>query len=355
MQAGYSRRSEFRDRDYIETKESLLFTVVGNIHPEDRAISYLKYYPSTHGKWMRSGQRFDRAIKYYDISHLEETIGYLSMNYPDYLYRDSLLGISFTAVPRSRIVIHHLPEEKLRILGKRDDLDPLQRKSVGLAGVLSRNSGVQIGRFGVTGSLLIDLHQVEFSDIDLTTYGKEHGWMVRKALLDLFSSEDPNVKRFPSNEVPTPARQARLRLMNDNQLRLFYERKWNRGLFKGTPFSVNPVLEGHDLSERYGQHRYTNFGIVEGQGIIEDASGSIFVPARYSVSEARITKGKEVDDVSEIVSFDRDYGDIAFEQEEILVRGKLEMVEDLSSGSCHHRIVVGSLEGKGADYVKVSA
>jgi len=346
--------SDFRDRDYLETAEGLLFTVAGNTHPEDRALAYLKYFPSSQGRWVRSGFRFDRAIKYYDIPHLKETIDFLSARYPQYLYRDHLLNISFTAVPIKAIRIHHLPEEKLKTLSESNELDPLQKNAVNLAVTLSRKSEVHLDKFGVTGSLLVDIHQLSFSDVDLTTYGKESGLRVRRALLELFNSQDPHVRRLQGDETPTPARKSRLLLMNEEQSRLFCERKWNRGLFMGTPFSVNPVLEPDDLPVKYGRCRYTPLGIVEVRAIVRDASESIFVPARYLVSDARVTRGYEVKDIKEIVSFDRDYGDVAFEDEEVLVRGKLESVEDMVSNSSYHRVIVGSLEGGGVDYVKVA-
>ena len=338
----------------METTDGLLFTVVGNIHPEDRVIAYLKYYPSPNGKWARTGIRFERAIKYYDIPHLKETIELLTSRYPQYLYRDEFLNISFAGVTSKSIKNHYLPEEKLRRLGMKTDLDDLQRKAVNLAATLSKRSGVQLDKFGVTGSLLVDVHQLEFSDVDLTTYGKKNGLMVRKTLPELFNSQDPDIKRISGDEVPTPARQARLGFMNKKQSRLFYKRKWNRGFFMGTPFSVNPVLEPGDLRERYGQYRYLPLGIVKAQAIVADASESLFVPAKYLVHNTKVTLGIDVADIDEIVSYDRDYGDVAFEAEKILVRGKLERVENTLHRLLRHRIVVGSLEGGGEDYIKVA-
>jgi predicted nucleotidyltransferase len=349
-----NRRNDFRDRDSLETIEGLLFTVVGNIHPEDRIIAYLKYYPSPNGKWARAGVKFERAIKYYDIPHLKETIELLTSRYPHYLYKDELFGISFTAVATKSIKNHYLPEEKLRCLSMSTDLDELQRKAVNLAIALSKRSGVQLGKFGVTGSLLVDVHQLKFSDIDLTTYGKKNGLIVRKTLPELLNGQDPRIKRISGEEMPTPARQARLHFMNKEQCRLFYERKWNRGSFMGTPFSVNPVLEPDDLRERYGQYRYIPLGMVEAHAIVADASESIFVPAKYLVSNAKVTRGNVVEDIDEIVSYDRDYGDVAYEEEKILVRGKLERVENTLDKSFCHRIVVGSLESGGEEFIKVA-
>lgn len=51
--------------------------------------------------------------------------------------------------------------------------------------------------------------------------------------------------------------------MNEMQLKLFYDRKWNRGVIEGTPFSVNPVLEPNDMRETYGQYKCEPLGLVE--------------------------------------------------------------------------------------------
>ncbi len=345
---------DYRDRDFIETAEGLLFTVVGNIHPPDRILAYLKYYPAPSGKWSRSGRNFDRAIKYYDIPHLKETIELLLEKYPHYIRKDPFLNIVFPAVPIEAITTHYIPEQRLESLSESSRLDPLQRKTVDLALLLSETSGVPLAKFGITGSILVDVHQIEFSDIDLTTYGKENSLIVKNALQKLFSSQDSRVKRISGEEVPTPARQSRLQIMNERQRKLFYMRKWNRGMFMETPFSVNPVLEPEDLHEKYGQHKFSPVGIVEAQAAVIDDSASTFVPARYRISDSRITSGHQVDDIREIVSYDRDYGDIALAGETVTVRGKLERVEDVSEGAHHYRIVVGTLEGEGLDYLKVS-
>lgn len=345
---------DYRDRDFIETAEGLLFTVVGNIHPPDRVLAYLKYYPAPSGKWSRSGRKFDRAIKYYDIPHLKETIELLSEKYPHYIRRDPFLNIVFPAVPTEAIAEHYIPEQRLKSLSESSRLDPLQRKTADLALLLSKSSGVPLAKFGVTGSILVDVHQTEFSDIDLTTYGKENSLIVKNALQKLFTSQDSQVKRISGEDVPTPARQSRLQIMNERQRKLFYMRKWNRGMFMETPFSINPVLESKDLHEKYGQHKYSPVGIVEAQAVVIDDSESTFIPARYQISDSRITHGHQVDKIEEIVSYDRDYGDIAITGETVTVRGKLEKVENVRGGAHYYRIVVGSLEGEGLDYLRVS-
>ncbi|MGQ9542648.1 MAG: hypothetical protein ACUVTM_00960 [Candidatus Bathyarchaeia archaeon] len=350
-----SHPADFRDRDFIETVDGYFFTVVGNMHPEGKVFAYLKYYPDSKGKWRRLSQTYERAIKYYDIPHLNDAVRLVSERCSRYLYRDGLLNIDFTAIPVEAFGVYYVPEEKLRSLLYSEGLDPLQEKAVDLAMELSRRSGIPHSKFGVTGSILIGLHQQEFSDVDLTVYGKVCGLRMRDVMREIFKSVDREVVRLPPEDNPTPARQSRLRLMNRKQLKLFYERKWNRGLFKGVPFSINPVLEPSDLKEKYGDHLYIPLGIVEAEGTVIDAAESIFIPARYIVSNVEVRKGMVVDDIVEVVSFDRDYGDVALDGEQILVRGKLERVEALRGGGSYHRIVVGSMEGGGVDYIKVDA
>jgi predicted nucleotidyltransferase len=178
---------------------------------------------------------------------------------------------------------------------------------------------------------------------------------VRDALLSLIRSGESKIEPFPKNEIPTPSRQKRLSLMNELQLKLFYDRKWNRGVIDGTPFSVNPVLAPYDVREIYGKYGCEPIGIVEGEATVTDTSESIFVPARYLVSDVKLNTNRKFNDVKEVISYDRDYGDIAFDGEQILIRGKLERVEHLHDGTVYYRIVIGSIEGEGTDYIKIAS
>ena len=224
-----------------------------------------------------------------------------------------------------------------------------------LATTLSEKSRVKLQNFGISGSLLIELHQLTFSDIDLVTYGKRNGWIVRDALLSLVRSDESKIKPFPKDEVPTPSRQHRLSLMNEIQLKLFYDRKWNRGMIEGTPFSINPVLEPKDIQEVYGAYKCEPVGLVEAEAKVRDASESIFVPSRYIVSDVKLNKSGRFEDITEVISYDRDYGDIAYNGDQILIRGKLEKIVNLEDGNIYHRIVVGTIEGKGTDFIKIAA
>ena len=122
----------FRDRDYLETEEGFFFTVVGNIHPKDRVIAYLKNIPSQSGKWGSGERRYERALKYYTMNCLTETLKFLVEHYPHYVQRLETEKITFSSVPLNRIRKHYPPEEGLATLLRRKHLDALQKKTIDL-------------------------------------------------------------------------------------------------------------------------------------------------------------------------------------------------------------------------------
>jgi len=130
---------------------------------------------------------------------------------------------------------------------------------------------------------------------------------------------------------------------------VLFARKWNIGLFEGTAFSVHAVHTEDEAHEHYGDERYTPLGIVEATAKIVAGSESQFMPAVYQVESVNLKGSDAVSTVDRIVSFEGLYADVAVEGERVSCRGKLERVES-SSGMCY-RIVVGSPEAQGTDYL----
>ncbi|RLE49837.1 MAG: hypothetical protein DRJ21_02115, partial [Candidatus Methanomethylicota archaeon] len=82
---------KFRDRDFIETIEGMIFCVIGNIHPKDRVISYLKYVPwEAEGAkklgWKRDKNEYGRILPYYSASGVMKVKEYLEKFFPQYIY-----------------------------------------------------------------------------------------------------------------------------------------------------------------------------------------------------------------------------------------------------------------------------
>lgn len=350
MNAGLTRRG-LRDRDFLSTREGFLFCVVGPYHPTDRVISYVKYLPDPKGKWRRGKDGFRRVLSTYTIPSLLETFSVLEKEYPQYLFFSPVYKITMTAVPKSNIVTHFKPEMRLAGLLKQSPLDSLQQKVLRLVSSLSEASGVREDCFGVTGSILLDIHSLSFSDMDIIVYGFKNSHLVKGAfesrLVESLGFRCLRGERL-RKWYATKTENHPLSLLD---ARLIFRRKWNTGTFEDTLFSVHPVRLETELTEKYGDKTYHPSGLVTLRAIVSDSRDSIFLPAVYRVEEVEVVGGEEVD-VEEVVSYEGLYDSLAEKGEAIEARGKLEHVVDRRTGEEYDRVLVGSPEGMGREYIK---
>jgi len=343
----------FRDRDYLQTVEGFLFCVIGSVHPADRVISYVKYAPSENGGWGRNGKRFRRLMRHYTMLNLIETLEFLK-DYPQYLYDSNVMGIKISAVPLNRISFHFKPEEKMRELAEagNENLDELQSKALKLALIISDRSGVPLKYFGVTGSILIDIHQ-PFSDIDLTVYGIENSKAVKETLKRIYSIEEAGISKLKDARAREWClNKSRMYPLTYDEAKVILSRKWNRGVFQGTMFSIHSVKLEDEISEKYGDRIFRSKGMIKIEATVSDSSESEFLPSTYIVENVKILNGPHTEDIREVTSYEGLYGGIANEGEKIIAYGKLEAVTDRKSNEEYHRVLIGSQEAQGRDYIK---
>ncbi len=344
----------FRDRDFLRTKEGFFFCVVGPYHPPNRVISYIKYAPSKLGKWGKGIWRFKRVLRDYTIPSLLETFRLLEKDYPQYLFYSPFYNVLMTAVPMESIARHYKPEEKLAQIMKAQRLDMLQKKLRSFVQVLAERSGVPADFFGVTGSILLGIHRLDLSDLDLTVYGYKNSLAVKRVLIDAYAVKDSGVRRFEGAAFAAWCKsKAQEHHLTFDDVVQIYQRKWNMGIFGGTRFSVHPVKLEEEVTEAYADKIFESLGNAVVGAVIHENNDSMFLPAVYQVREAKVIKGPQVTDIEEIVSYEGLYGDTAQIEETVLVKGKLEEVTDRKSKKKYHRVVVGSPEGKGSEYMKV--
>ena len=342
----------FRDRDYLKTIEGYLFCIVGSTHPKDRVIAYLKYVPDSSGRWGRGDKKLRRALRNYTMHDLLETFKFLEKHHPEYLYYSSVMGIEMSAVPLNRISDHFKPEEKLSRLIRMEDPDDLQRKTVNLVSLISEESGVPLGFFGVTGSILLDIHQ-NFSDIDLIVYGRRNSESVKETLKQIYNDQSSQIQRFGKKRIREWClKKARMYPLTYEEAARIFEKKWNRGLFRGTLFSIHPVRLEEENDEEYGDRIFKPEGMIKIEATVLDASEADFLPSIYKVKDVRVIDGPKVRDILEVASYEGIYSGLAEENEKILIYGKLEKVIDRRVGQEYHRVLVGSKEAKGSDYIK---
>jgi predicted nucleotidyltransferase len=344
----------FKDHEYVQTKEGLFFCVVGYTHPPDRVISYLKYVPSPRGKWGRGNRRFRRILSYYSVPSLLKTFQLLKGRYPQYLYDSHVFNIEMSAVPLNYVKAYYSPREKLNRLFEASKLDSLQQKVVELVSLLSEESGVPANLFGITGSMLIDIHRSDFSDIDLTIHGLENSQALREALLCLLRKRGTPIKRLSGKTLEIWCKnKSALHPITVEEAKGFYKRKWNRGLYKGKQFSIHPIKLDEEVTEKYGDRVFIPQGIVEARATVSDTTDAMFLPSTYSVEEVTVMTGPRVIDIREVATYEGLYADLAKVGEKIIVKGKLEKVLDKRTSEEYHRILVGSPEAAGTDFIRL--
>jgi predicted nucleotidyltransferase len=344
----------FRDRDFLRTKEGFFFCVVGPQHPPNRVISYLKYAPSRRGKWGKGMWRFKRVLKDYTIPSLLETFRLLEKEHPQYLFYSPFYNVLMTAVPLESIAKHYRPEEKLAQLMEARRLDQLQKKLKKFITLLSEKSGVPPSLFGVTGSILLSIHRLKISDLDVIIYGYKNSAAVKRALVDSYSAKNLSAKKFEGSELSKWCRsKTQAHSLTQEEALQIYKRKWNIGVFDGTRFSVHPVKLDEEMTDEYADKVYEPLGDAVVGAVVHQNVDSMFLPAVYQVREAKIIKGPEVSDIEEIVSYEDLYGDIAEVGETLLAKGKIEQVTDRRNKRKYYRLLVGSPEGKGSEYIKL--
>lgn len=333
-----------RDRDFVETVEGLLFCVVGYLHPPDRVTAYLKYVPDAEGRWRRGETGYSRVIPYYHVSQVENTYGFLGENHPEYLHDCPVRNITVSSVPRDRIETYYRPRERLTAIMEEPG-DGLESKLRGLVILLSGLAGLDVSDFGVTGSILTGSHSPEFSDIDLTVYGREASAALREALRETRRSGGV-IRPFSASkrEAWSRSREGRFPL-GFGELMEFAERRWNYGEYMGTYFSVHPVRTDPEISEEYGESTYASIGGVKGSATVADASEAIYLPAIYRLEDVESDSGHVV---AEVVSFEGLYADMFYPGERVEFGGILERVEGRRS---IHRVVVGGA-GSESSYIR---
>ena len=87
--------------------------------------------------------------------------------------------------------------------------------------------------------------------------------------------------------------------------------------------------------------------------MVSESSETDFMPSIYSIEDSKIRLGPMIDDIAEVASFEGMYAGIAEEGEGIEAYGKLEKVTDVRNGNEYHRVLIGSRQMGGRDYIKL--
>lgn len=98
---------EPRIRDFIETKDGLIFSVVSYYHPSDRYLAFLRYYPSEDGEREFKGRRYKK------VSSTGDSFRFLQENFPDHIFYSKATKSSLQCVPVESVSKIYYPWRRL--------------------------------------------------------------------------------------------------------------------------------------------------------------------------------------------------------------------------------------------------
>ena len=322
------------------------------MHPRDRVIAYLKYLPSSKGKWSSGLTYYSRTMKYYSASEVVKNVYWLEKHYPQYIFNSKVFGIKISAVPRRCILKHYIPKKGLEEIRKRGPKDPLEQKALELVDLLAERSKTPKSFFGITGSMLLKIHNPSFSDIDLVVYGREQSEKVREAILSIYKEGSPDLTRLQGALLDKWCREkAETYPVTVGEAAAIYARKWNYALYRGTAFSIHPTRLDQEVCYTYGSERYKKLGFARITAKVKKVVEGLYTPYIYELTDVVVKEGDPTWSVCEAVSYEGFYGGVPQEGERVIAYGKVEEVQS-TNGKQHLRLLIGSPEAGGKDFLK---
>lgn len=334
-----------KDRDFVETREGFLFCVVGYLHPPGKYTAYLKYSPASVGRWQRQGRAYRRELSFYHTHQVERTLQFLKAHHPYYVDYCPVRDIHFSMIPKERVQTYYYPEQRLAQVMAHPD-DRLEEEMVRVVEGIQQVTGISPADMGVTGSILLGIHDPSFSDIDLMIFGRENARKLREVMI---GKDLPGVSPLDEAYIDEWCQGVISHFgLTYRQARWLIDRRWNFVYFgQGRHIvSLHPTRSDEEIEEDYGEHRYRDAGKARIEATIARSVDSIFLPAVYGVEKVKIVEGPNVM-VTEICAYEGLFGQIGDVGQVVEAQGKLEQVD----GGPLHRLVIGSSHRSGREFL----
>lgn len=335
-------QSKSREGDFIETSEGSIFDVKGLIHPPNRTIAFLRYFPEKNGKRKREGKSYGKVYS------LSKRYMLLQERYPQYLVYDPFFDEKVCEVPVNAVKKHYKPAEKLGELRSSDSLDMLEILSLQLTRLLKETANIPWNTVGISGSILVGLHTPN-SDIDPIVYGSQNCRRVHSALKMLLKDKQGPFKPYTQRDLKGLFDfRSKDTIMSYEDFVRSESRKVMQGKFLHKDYFIRFVKDWDEVSEKYGDVRYVNVGYAKVRATVADDSESIFTPCIYKVSDVQVLEGPEMTPVEEISSFRGRFCEQARKDEVIIAQGKVERIIDTKRKRKYSRLLLGN---KTSDYM----
>ena len=322
-----------REGDIVQSVDDVFFDVKGLMHPPERIIAFIRFFPDA------SGNRILGKIRYSKVYSLDERFRLLKEKFSQYLFYDPVFSEILCGVPLHKVKKVFRPSENLELLRRKNVLDELEAKAAEFAETVKEVAGVPWRSIGVSGSIPIGLHRPS-SDIDLVVYGSRNCLKVYEALKVLMADAHAPVEPYSLEGL------RRLYRFRSKDTRVSFEafvrtekRKVLQGTFRGTDFYVRFVKDWDELNTRYGAVRYKKVGYAKVKARVVDDSEALFTPCTYEISQVETLEGTRAEPLLEIASFRGRFCEQAHKGETVIAKGKIEQV--ITSERVYYRLLLG--------------
>jgi predicted nucleotidyltransferase len=331
-----------REGDFVETSENLFFDVKGLVHPPGGIVAFIRYFPD------EKGQRKNDGAAYGKVYSFSERYRLLKSRFPKYVVYDPVFDETVCEVPKMDIRKRYDPIEKLSQLRTSENSDLLEERAVRLVEKLKEKSNVPWNAFGISGSILVGLHETG-SDVDPIVYGSDNCRRVYSGLRELLKEPGSRIKPYSLDELESLfGFRSKDTVVSFKEFLRTESKKVFQGKFAGTDYFVRFVKDWNEIHEKYGDVQYRNVGYAKVKAVVADDSESIFTPCMYGLEEARVLDGSKHAQIEEIASFRGRFCDQARNGDSIVAQGKVEKVTNMKENLEYLRLLIGN---KPSDYM----
>jgi predicted nucleotidyltransferase len=321
----------FRDRDAPITNDGLIFRVYGYDHPSGSCFCDLEYAPSSlysveTMKALREGPK-GRFYKFY----LDGGLKFASAQKPPYRMFHQPLQRMMVGVKLSQMSRVMRPEIRLVELLKMSG-DPLIEAMRGILGIVTDNSNLRTGDFGVFGSLAHGFHSVRYSDVDLIIYGKKKLVELSVTLQNLFDDGimENEFDDWTLNDPPYHwnfTHYSKAEYGSYQRRKLIYARYLSKNLGRRVNVEFEPVRRLNEVKNEYSDiDEIVSLGRVEARGdVLNDEEGG-FMPSIYPVQISEVTADVDRHSIRRVVSYVKEFRFQLKAGETALIRGNLERI-----------------------------
>ncbi|MGC8947744.1 MAG: hypothetical protein ACP5OK_00200 [Thermoprotei archaeon] len=328
-----------RDKEYLEWNK-IYYHIVGYEHPPGYALAFPKYAPTNKKTpWYDGTTYYERLIPHYGAEGINVSINKIKEKIENLTRWDNIFGANVPLIPLSQVKTIYIPETRLSTIEGKDTLEHL---ALELVDILSSHSNIPKYFFGVTGTLLIGIHNEHISDIDLTISGKNSTEKIKNTLKTLLEDKSKGFSQYSIENIMNDAPYHGLYNTNIHQL---FNRIWYKGFFKKKPFSISPIKTEQETINTYGRYIYRSMGSIELTATINKPIDQFFSPIRYELSNVSTLSGVSLI-INELVSYDSFYLDLLKAGDRIYVKGLLQEVFDTLNRTKTFRVAIGVREVK---------